>query len=156
MRTQKGKYTKINTYTHTNDSITEVMLIAIESDYIGHKNIGTPDNFNREHLTNWMKSNYRFNGNEIIAQVPINIQDYPNKAKEAIGLELESIFLEYISRTKDDVIKMYYMLSGNRFIVSYWNLKDNTWKVRKKESQKDISRRKIIDNSKYEKLIWES
>lgn len=109
MITDKNKL-RVNTYTHSGEVLKEVILLSINSGCLGYDNTGSPDNFDRKHINSWMKSNYYINGDKIIAQIPINIQNYPNEVQDLFSIGSKPAFLEYISKTQEKVVKTYYVV----------------------------------------------
>lgn len=142
----------INTYTHIIDnSAIEVVLVGLKPSDLGTHNSKTPNNFNIDHISSWMKSNYNINKNKILAQVPRKIDNYPDKMKNALNINSPSLFLTYISITDDKVLKFYYPQENDKTIIVRWDIKEDSWCVRD-NSMNDIS----IENMTDENKIWSS
>lgn len=143
-------YVKVNTHTVvSDDTATETLLISIDLGVVGCKNSMTPEDFNQEHISSWMRSNYHISNGEIIAQVPRKIRNYPKKAKEIFGINNENSHIKNIS-IKENQVKIHYPIEDiNKNIVVSWDVFSDDWKMTEEEYQEDIKNK----NSK-EELLW--
>lgn len=139
---------RLNTYTHIKDEYAvEVFLVRIDSLLVGEENNSSPVSFNREHITTWMKTNYYFTGNKIVAQVPRDLKYYPQKARNEFASNLNKNRLNKIFINKESQINFYYsLLDSNKYILVSWDICKNDWKMR---STKNIT------NTDNKEIIWE-
>lgn len=143
-------YIKVNTHTVVgDDTATETLLVSVDSRVVGCKNSITPEDFNQEHISGWMKSNYHISNGEIIAQIPRKISNYPKKAKEIFGINQENSDIKNIS-IQGDQVKIYYPIENiNKNIVVFWNVFKDDWKMTEEEYIEDIRN----ENTK-ENFLW--
>lgn len=146
------EHIKINTHTVVgDDKVIETLLVSVDPRNVGCKNSVTPEDFDKEHISYWMRSNYHISNGEIIAQIPRQIKDYPRQVKQIFNINKENQDLKNIS-IQDGQLKIYYpMESIDKNIVISWRVFKDDWKMKKEKYVENIRNEKLKEN-----FLWSS